>query len=98
MIAKKNIDRYYSTGKIDIYYMNELGADSVEQMLRLIDDPKFGEDTETVYKAKYVRECLKDIYAESVKDEQSMFSFNISRNEAKRQLFLKQLVPIEYIK
>lgn len=98
MIAKKNIDRYYSTGKIDIYYMNELGADSVEQMLRLIDDPKFGEDTETVYKAKYVRECLKDIYAESVEDEQSMFSFNISRNKAKRQLFLKQLVPIEYIK
>lgn len=98
MIAKKNIDRYYSTGKIDVYYMNELGADATEEILRLVNDPAFGSDTETVYKAKYVRDCLQDIYRDAVEDEESMFSFNLSRNKAKRLLFLKQLVPEDYIK
>ncbi len=38
-IVKKNIDRYYDTGKIDIFYLcRDLSDDALPQLERLIDD------------------------------------------------------------
>lgn len=40
VIAKRNIDRYFKTGKIDVSYLqNETGVDAVSQMVRLLEVP-----------------------------------------------------------
>lgn len=35
VIARNNVDRYFETEKIDIYYLTRMGTDAVDQIIRL---------------------------------------------------------------
>ncbi|MBO5349146.1 MAG: DUF4173 domain-containing protein [Clostridia bacterium] len=52
LIAKRNIDRYFETGKIDIdYLVQSTGTDAVEQIARILEESlDMSEETNYVYK------------------------------------------------
>ena len=62
MIAKRNIDRYIETGKIDIMYLTRnTSTDVVKQIMRLVElDNEKDENSE--YVKKQSRTYLKRVY------------------------------------
>lgn len=50
IIAKRNVDRYMETGKIDLEYLeNETGTDAVEQLSRILEkDSDYNDEIKTV--------------------------------------------------
>ena len=77
-IAKKNIDRYFETGKIDFEYLKyNTGMDAIPEIIRLIDI----EDKET---RKLARGYIK-VVNEQLKEQRFDFAeFNISEYKAKK--------------
>ncbi|HJQ08330.1 MAG TPA: DUF4173 domain-containing protein [Candidatus Saccharimonadales bacterium] len=80
-VARKNIGRYYASGKLDVYYLGDLSDDAVVETAKLLDgpDPKLGGLAGSLYQK---REALieKDRYWQSM---------NISRKAALRALQAK---------
>ena len=79
IIARKNIDRYFSTGKIDLDYLQELSYDAIPELARL--SAAGDEDTA----AKKIAEFLHNKRAE-LRSESSWQSYNYSKAKAKRIL------------
>ena len=79
MIARKNIDRYFRTGKIDLDYLQELSYDAIPELTRLSTDG----DGDTA--AKTVAAFLHDKQAK-LQPERPWQSYNVSRAKAKRIL------------
>jgi len=78
MVAKKNVDRYFETGKIDIYYFNSLSNDAVAELVRLVD----ADDPEVAQKAA---EILAD-RKERIYERTDWQSFNLADLRAKRAI------------
>ena len=78
MIAGKNIERYYRTGIIDIYYLSTLSNDAVGELIKLADsdDPEVAEEVRGI-----LEERKESLYADS--DWQS---FNLADYRAKLAL------------
>jgi hypothetical protein len=90
VIARNNIDRYFETGKVDVYYLTNLSYDAVPELVRLIDS----KDSEvSQHMENYLYE-KKDELSRS----QPWQSFNISRYRALKVLSKYQLhyKPIDY--
>ena len=79
MIARKNIDRYFSTGKIDLDYLQKLSYDAIPELTRL------GADSDGDKAAKTVAAFLHDKQAE-LRSESPWQSYNFSKAKAKRIL------------
>ena len=79
MIARKNIDRYFRTGKIDLDYLQELSYDAIPELTRL------GADSDGDKAAKTVAAFLHDKQAE-LRSESPWQSYNFSKAKAKRIL------------
>jgi hypothetical protein len=60
IIARNNINRYYSTGEIDINYLEGLSCDAAAEMTRLLDC----KDEEIAAQVKDYFEKEKEILAE----------------------------------
>ena len=77
IIAKRNIDRYFETGKIDLEYLkNEVGTDGIKQIVRLLKEPR-----SQINEKKEVRMNLSHIYDSLNNYEENMDfrDFNISK-------------------
>ena len=79
IIARKNLDRYFSTGKIDLDYLQELSYDAIPELTRL------GADSDGDKAAKTVAAFLHDKQAE-LRSESPWQSYNFSKAKAKRIL------------
>ena len=75
IIAKRNVDRYIETGKIDLYYLKkETGADAINQILRILETST-DVDNVKLEASKYLKEKYKVL-----NDEKMDFrDFNMSR-------------------
>lgn len=53
-IARKNVDRYFTTGKLDVYYLDQLSWDGVPQMIRVlkIQDPALQSEARDFFKSR----------------------------------------------
>lgn len=63
-IAKKNIERFDETGKIDIYYLTHLSYDALPQILKLLDSPKLEQDEKNEI-GIYIRKAKIELSKES---------------------------------
>lgn len=92
MIAKRNVDRYSQTGKIDFTYLSqELGAEAVPQIKRLYEELQ-NKTGQTQLKEE-VNRYLYRYLSNHKKDYQSWQSFNFPRYKAKRVLNSMTLGP-----
>ena len=85
IIAKRNIDRYLETGKIDIYYLEkQTETDAVKQIMRLTQN-KYKEDSEyTEFILKEARNYLQETYERLEYKNIDFRDFNISELNAKK--------------
>ena len=79
IIAQRNIDRYFRTGKIDFDYLQELSYDAIPELTRLSAD-SYGDMA-----AKAETVLLRDKQAE-LNSESPWQSYNFSKAKAKRIL------------
>lgn len=80
VIAKRNVERYEATGKIDVDYLKyETGTDGIEPMLSLLER----ENSEEVVKEE-VKEYANNLYKQLSKERVGFRNFNISKWKAKR--------------
>lgn len=82
IIAKRNVDRYIETGKIDIFYLQITGTDGIKQVARILDIDKYEDNNKSFAKANL--QVLKDYLNE---EQMDFRDFNISKLIAKN--FLK---------
>lgn len=82
IIAKRNVDRYIETGKIDIFYLQRTGTDGIKQVARILDIDKYEDNNKSFAKANL--QVLKDYLNE---EQMDFRDFNISKLIAKN--FLK---------
>lgn len=78
IIAKNNINRYFNTGEIDVYYLEGLSYDAIAETTRLLDC----QDERIVAQVKDYFEREKKVLAE----QSSWQSFNLSKVRAQRIL------------
>ena len=82
IIAKRNIDRYFKTGKIDLEYLkNETGTDGINQLVRLLNTAQNQENIKNE-----VRTHLNDVYdlLNDYEKNMGLRDFNISKLHAKK--------------
>ncbi len=79
VIARKNVDRYFTTGKIDLDYLQELSYDAIPELTRL------GAADSGDVDRKKVGAFLREKQAE-LRSENSWRSYNLSKAKAKRIL------------
>ena len=79
VIAKRNVDRYIKTGKIDIYYLEKTGTESISQMLRILESPT-NEGNEKEETVRY----LKSTYENLENEKMDFRDFNFSKVFAKK--------------
>ncbi len=79
IIAQRNIDRYFRTGKIDFDYLQELSYDAIPELTRLSAD-SYGDMA-----AKAEAVLLRDKQAE-LNSESPWQSYNFSKAKAKQML------------
>ena len=83
LIAKRNVDRYIETGKIDMYYLEKnTGTDAVSQILRLIDTDARNEAKVKNDAGKY----LKNMYYKLQREEKDFRNFNVSKLVAEKSI------------
>jgi len=77
IIAKRNVDRYIETGKIDMYYLRlETGTDAVNQIIRIL------ENNENEIVKQEAKQHLENLYDE-LENKFDIREFNISKMKAK---------------
>ena len=79
VIARKNVDRYFTTGKIDLDYLQELSYDAIPELTRLSAADN-GDVT-----AKTIAAFLHDKQSE-LRSESPWQSYNFSKAQAKQTL------------
>ena len=79
IIARKNIERYFETGKIDLDYLQKLSYDAIPELMRL----RTPDDEDIVSKtiAVFLRNKQAELHSKS-----SWQSYNFSKAKAKRIL------------
>lgn len=86
IIAKRNVDRYLETGKIDIYYLTEaLGTDATGQIVRVLkEEPKSkANNNDTTFIKEDVKKYLNTLSIELEEENMDFRDFNISKATAK---------------
>ena len=76
VIARKNVDRYFETGKIDLDYLQELSYDAIPELARL------GAADNGDVAGKKMAAFLREKQAE-LRSENPWQSYNVSRAKAK---------------
>lgn len=79
IIAKRNIDRYYATGKLDMYYLEyATGSDAVEEIVRVLD--RADEEGNRTHAQRY----LSEMYNELKNTKMDYRDYNYSKSKAKK--------------
>lgn len=79
-IAKRNIERFYSTGKIDVYYLSSLSYDAMPEIKKLENESKLSSGDRQVLN-KYFKNT-KD----RLSNKKSWVEFNLSKYKALKLL------------
>ena len=75
IIAKRNVDRYIKTGKIDMEYLKEnTGTDAINQILKLLSVNEYTDDVKAITK-KYLKQQYENLKYETL----DLREFNMSR-------------------
>jgi hypothetical protein len=69
--ARRNIQRYHETGKIDAWYLRALSADATPALTKLPDE---------------IRRCTLSWIADDLKDGDPWYAWNLGRVEARDAL------------
>lgn len=80
IIARKNIERYYSTGKIDIHYISQLSYDAVPQVIEFLKE-NTGNDSLNKYLNDYIARNKNQLSR-----NRKWYEFNYSRYMAEKVL------------
>ena len=81
IIAKRNIDRYFETGKLDMEYLeNATGSDAVAEIVRVLD--RIDEEGNRTHAERY----LTDMYNELSNYKMDYRDYNYSKLKAKKIL------------
>lgn len=81
LIAKKNVDLYFETGKFDFYYLKKLDStDSALEMKRLLNKIENDESLNN-----RVNNYLYDVKKDLEKEKITWQSFNFSKSKAKKE-------------
>ena len=79
LIAKRNVDRYIETGKIDITYLKfATGTDAVKQLTRILKV-----ENDDIYVKDETENYLNNLYNRLIQEEMDIRDFNISKIRAK---------------
>ena len=79
IIAKRNIDRYFATGKLDMYYLEyATGSDAVEEIVRVLD--RIDEEGNRTHAERY----LSEMYNELKNNKMDFRDYNYSKLRAKK--------------
>lgn len=90
IIAKRNVDRYIETGKIDMEYLeNETGTDAVNQIIRILETNAVENDNTKTQAKRY----LENIYNELEEKTFDIRECSISKALAKF-VIKKKIKPI----
>ena len=82
IIAKRNVDRYIETGKIDVLYLEMgTGTDAINQIMRILDY----KEIEVGIKPE-VRRYLSDVHFYLESEQMDFRDFNISKLLAKKKI------------
>lgn len=85
IIAKRNVNRYNDTGKIDMNYLyNETGTDAINQILKILET-----STDVDNCKEQTRIYLKRVYTELNEEKTDFRDFNLSK------IFAKNLIGKE---
>jgi len=82
IIAKRNVDRYFEKDEIDLNYLEiATGTDAVNQIIRIINEPKVSMDVK-----KEAKEYLIDLYKslDDYSENKDFRDFNISKIRARK--------------
>ena len=79
LVARKNVDRFYNTNKVDVEYLQNGGTDNIDVLVELYGKLEEGEDKH------YLGIYLADIKRE-LNEKKSIFEFNYSKYKAKKAL------------
>lgn len=89
LIAKKNVDLYFETGKFDFYYLKKLDStDSALEMKRLLNKIENDENLD-----RRVNNYLYDVKKDLEEEKITWQSFNFSKSKAKKEF---EKLEIEY--
>ena len=83
IITNNNIDRYYNTGKIDIYYLENANYDNIPQLVELYKEVKDNIEMPDRYE---IKEELSYHLSEKTIDMDNILEFSIAKKEAKEAL------------
>lgn len=79
LIAKRNVDRYIKTGKIDITYLEfATGTDAVQQLTRILKV-----ENDEMYVKDETENYLNNMYNRLIQEDMDIRNFNISKLRAK---------------
>lgn len=82
IIAKRNVNRYFETGKIDISYLKyEVGINGAKEMMRILED-----DTTSEMIKSEIREYVRYKKSELREERMGVADFNLSKILAKHWL------------
>ncbi len=86
IIARKNVDRYFATGKIDLYYLiNNTSTDAIGQIIRIRDSEVETEDEKEIQNR--VVSYISNVYSELKNEKVDFRNFNISKFTARIVIF-----------
>ena len=74
LIARRNVDRFYSTNKLDVYYLQNDGTDNIPVLVELYNK------TDNPYIKQSLSDYFRNILSSSETD--SIFEYNISKSRA----------------
>ena len=88
LIAKRNVDRYIKTGKIDVSYLiYNTNTDALEQIIRIIDEKqKNNIDYDYQYNIETIKDYLNETYNKLKNEKTDFRNFNLSKYNAIKKL------------
>ena len=97
IITNNNLNRYYKTGKLDVYYLENSNYDNIPQLVELYENVTENEDLEEHTQIKI---ALNYYLKEQEIDMNTLLEYNMAKKEAKdalNSIVLEEEVEYNYI-
>lgn len=78
IIAENNVDRYFKTGKLDVYYLkNETGTDAIKQLKRIVENDLPNEESREIQEK--IKEYIIEVQNNIIETPMDFRDFNLSK-------------------
>lgn len=85
IVAQRNLNRFYETGKIDVYYLTSLGTDATSQMIKLLEDENISNENK-----QYLAISLSNLYEKNENINFRNFNYSKYFSKVKIEKFKKE--------